>query len=144
VAASMAVRFTGGPALPTVPGQMPSPGKPIVDHLIGKLPALGVSVVKHEDIQYAHELHCQTGARVYKVCVSYDWVREGWWEVFWTPTLGLFQKLRGQSEDDDLRRLAMAVAEALNSLPGIQERCWYRDYSASVRANAPFTQVPVV
>ena len=81
--------------------------------------------------------------RVYKVCVSYDWVQEGWWEVFWAPTLGFVQRLRGQSESDELRRLASAVSQALNSLPGIQERRWYPDYSTSVRPGAPFTQLPV-
>jgi len=142
VTASMSVRFTGGPPVPTVPGQMPSPGEPIVTHLVGVLPTLGVSVLKHEDIQYAHELHCQVDARIYSALVSYDWVQEGWWEVFWAPTLGFFQKLWGQSEDDELRRLALAVSQALNSLPGIQERRWYASYDASQAAGAPYTQVP--
>ncbi len=140
--ASTSVRFAGGPAVPTVPGQMPSPGEPIVKHLAGVLPTLGVVVLKHEDAQYAHELQCQVGARVYNVCVSYDWVQGGWWEVFWAPTLGFFQRLRGQSEDEELRRLALAVSQALNSLPGIQERRWYSSYSASVKAGAPFMQAP--
>jgi hypothetical protein len=47
------------------------------------------------------------------------------WEVFWAPTLGFFQRLRGQSEDDELRGLALAISRALDSLPGIQERRWY-------------------
>jgi hypothetical protein len=144
VTASMSVRFSGGPAVPTVPGEVPSPGVPIVAHLVGLLPALGVKILKEEDVEYAHELQCQVGARVYKVCVSYDWVEGGWWEVFWAPTLSFFQRLRGQSEEQDLSRLASAVCEALNSLPGIQERRWYPSYSASTRTGAPFTTVPVV
>jgi hypothetical protein len=123
---------------------MPSPGEPIVAHLVRVLPTLGVEVRKHDDIEYAHELHCQVGVRVYKVCVSYDWVKEGWWEVFWAPTLGLFQRLRGRSENEELRRLALAVSQALDALPGIQERRWYPSYSASLRLAGPFTQVPAV
>ncbi len=142
MAASTAVRFTGGPAVPTVQGEVPSPGEAIVAHLVRVLPTLGVAVLKHEDIQYAHELRCQVGGRVYGVCVSYDWVQQGWWAVFWAPVLGVFQRLRGQSEDDELRRLALAMSQALDSLPGIQERRWYPSYSASVKDGTPYTHVP--
>jgi len=142
--ASSAVRFSGGPEAPTVPAQMPSPGEPIVAHLLRVLPTLGVQVLKHEDVEYAHELRCQVGARVYGVCVSYDWLSVGWWEVFWGPTLGLFQRLLGQSEEDELRRLALAVSQALGSLPGIQERRWYSNYAASLKSSARFTVAPTV
>ncbi len=142
MAPSMSVRFSGGPAVPTVPGEMPSPGEPIVEHLLRLLPTAGVEVLSHEDVQYAHELRCQVGARVYEVCVSYDGVQQGWWEVFWAPTLGFVRRLLGQSEDDELRRLALAVSQALDSLPGIQERRWYPSYGASVRTDARFTHVP--
>jgi hypothetical protein len=140
----MCVRFTGGPALPTVAGETPSPGEPIVTHLMSVLPRLGVAVLKDEDVQYAHELECQVGSRVYKVCVAYDWVQGGWWEVFWAPTLGFLGKLRGQSEDDELARLASALSSALDSLPGVQERRWYPTYSAGTRAGAPFSTAPAL
>ena len=142
--ASSAVRFSGGPEAPTVPGEMPSPGGPIVAHLLRVLPTLGVQVVKEEDVEYAHELRCQVGARVYAVCVSYDWVQEGWWEVFWGPTLNLLQRLVGQSEQEELRRLALAVSQALESLPGIREKRWYVNYAASVKSGSQFTTVPTV
>ncbi len=142
VGSSTSVRFSGGPAVPTAPGQMPSPGEPIVEHLLATLPTCGVLVLGHEDIEYAHELRCQVGQRVYEVCVSYDWVQQGWWEVFWAPTLGFFGRLLGRTEEEELRRLALAVSQSLDSLPGIRERRWYPTYAASVRSNAPFTNVP--
>jgi len=121
---------------------MPSPGGAIVEHLRNALPTLGVQVLNHEDVEYAHELSCRVGARIYLVCVSYDWVQEGWWEVFWHPTLGFLQRMLGQSEDDELKRLGLAVAHALDSLPAIQERRWYPKYAVGLRRNAAFTHAP--
>jgi hypothetical protein len=142
VATSRYVRFLGGPAAPTVPGLTPSPGEPIVAHLLSALPTLGVQVLDHEDVEYAHELHCRVGARVYAVSVSYDWVQQGWWEVFWEPTLGFVRRLLGQSEEEELRRLALAVSQALDSLPGVQEKRWYPEHVVSVKADAASTHAP--
>jgi hypothetical protein len=121
---------------------MPSPGEPIVQHLRNALPTLGVEVLHHEDVEYAHELRCQLSGRTYVLSVSYDWVQQGWWEVFWEPTLGFFRRLLGQSEQEELRRLAVAISQALDSLPGIQERRWYPQYVVDLRSDAAFTSVP--
>ncbi len=144
MATSRYVRFSGGPPAPTVPGLMPSPGEPIVAHLRGSLPTLGVEVLDQKDVEYAHELLCRVGSRLYEVCVSYDWVQQGWWEVFWEPTLGFFRRLLGQSEDDELRRLALAVSQALDSLPGVQERRWYPRYAVGIRPHAAFSHAPEI
>lgn len=136
------VRFSGGPATPTAPVVNPSPGGPIVSHLTANLPPLGVRVLGHEDVEFAHELKCQVGARTYTVCVSCDWVDQGWWEVFWSPSIGLVGKLLGRSEDGELRSLAAAVARALASLPGIQERRWYRAYGVNTGPGAPYGREP--
>ena len=58
------------------------------------------------------------------------------------PTLGLIRRVLGQSEDEELRRLAVGVAHALDSLPGIQEKRWYPDYRTSVERNAAFSHAP--
>jgi hypothetical protein len=140
--ASKYVRFSGGPAVPTKPALDPSPGREIVAHLTGTLPGLGVQVTGSRDIQYAHELDCLVGTRPYSVLVSYDWVSEGWWEVFWSSTIGLLGKLFGQTEENELSTLATAVEHSLASLPNIQERRWYRKYGANDWPGAAYTAYP--
>src|SRR5512136_364704 len=142
MATSRYVRFSGGPPAPTVPGLMPSPGQAIVAHLLDTLPRFGVQILGHEDVEYAHDLRCRVGPRVYVVSVSYDWVQQGWWEVFWEPALGFLKRLLGQSEDNELRRLALAVSQALDSLPGVQEKRWYPGSSVGVKPGAVFTHAP--
>jgi len=142
VAISKYLRFSGGPPTPTVPGLTPSPGEAIIAHLKATLPAFGVRVLGHEDVEYAHELKCTVHARTYCVSVSYDWVSAGWWEVFWNPVIGLIGKLRGQSEDEELRCLATAVSQSLDSLPGILERRWYKAYGVGVGPEAPYSHAP--
>lgn len=96
-----------------------------MDPLTETLPQFEIRALGHEDVEYAHELQCQVGSRTYCVTVAYDWVKEQCWEVFRSPTLRRWAQLRGQSEDDELKRLATAVFESLRSLPGIHEQRWY-------------------
>ena len=63
-------------------------------------------------------------------------------EVFWRPTLGVFQILLGRSEESELQRLALAVSQALDSLPGLKEQRWYAAYGDNVGPDAIFTHRP--
>jgi hypothetical protein len=121
---------------------MPSPGEAIVHHLGETLPGLGVEILGHEDVEYAHELRCRVANRIYTVSVAYDWLQQGWWEIFWSPTIGILLRLLGRSEDDELRRLAVAVSQALDSLPGIQERRWYPEYRVDIGSELAYTHTP--
>lgn len=136
------VRFSGGPELPSAPTANPSAGAPIAAHLVATLPALGVEVLGHEDLEYEHEIRCRVSSRTYRVGVSYDWVSEGWWEVFWAPTIGLLGRLLGQSERAELRTLAEAIDRALGTLPGVQEKRWYREWGVATDSGAPFSVGP--
>jgi hypothetical protein len=142
VSTSRYVRILGGPETPAKPAQVdPSPGGPIVEHLVAVLPTLGIDVIGHEDIQYAHELRCRVHGRPYSLLVSYDWVTGTWWEVFWPRTVGFFSRLLGRSEESELRTLALGVDEALESLPGIREKRWYGRYG-TVTDNTPYAAHP--
>ena len=136
------VRFSGGPAMPTEVEVDPSPGGPIVDHLISRFSQEGVQVLGHEDLQYAHELHCQVGVRCYSVLVAFDWITMGHWEIFWPKTVGFIGQLFGKSEESELRTLAYAVEQALLCLSDIQEKRWYREYSTKITSETPYAISP--
>jgi hypothetical protein len=129
MAISTYVRFTGGPETPGKPGESPSPGGEIVRHLVATLPALGVAVGNPEDIQYAHELPCTVHGKSYALLVSYDWVIDGWWEIFYCPRLSWIQRLFGSSEQEEMRALTAALDSAVGRLPGLGEVRWYPTYN---------------
>jgi len=144
VTPSRYVRFSGGPPIPAVAGEMPSPGEEIVQHLVASLPKYGIAVLEQEDVEYARELKCSVRDRVYVVSVAYDWLNQGWWEVFWEPRLGVLQRLLGRSEADELRLLAQAIAQALDSCSSIQERRWYPQHFVDTRKDVPFSATPTL
>jgi hypothetical protein len=136
------VRFTGGPEMPTGPTVSPSAGAAIAEHLVATLPSLGVEVLGHDDLEYAHEVRCRVGTRTFALGVSYDWEVGGWWEVFWPTTIGFFGRLLGRSEALELRTLAEAVDRALGTLAKIQEKRWYEEWGVAVGPDAPYAMRP--
>jgi hypothetical protein len=128
------VRFRGGPTPPSSPDENPNPGIEVREHLVAELPALGVTVLGTEDIEFAHEIRCEVEGQRYAVTVGYDWVTGGWWEIFYAPRLSWVKRLLGQREDAEMRALTRALAAALARLPGIAEVRWYEAYGARVDA----------
>jgi hypothetical protein len=131
------VRFTRGAIPRPSLRKDPNPGSDIAAHLVQELPRHDILVEQSTDIEFAHELLCQVDGRQYTLLVSYDWITEKWWEIFYSPTLSWFQRLLGQSETGQMTRLSLAIQEAINTLPGVIERRWYKDYGVS--AEGPHT-----
>ncbi len=128
--------------MPTTIEYDPSPGGPIVDHLMSRFSQEGVLVLGHEDLQYAHEISCQVGERCYSVCVAFDWITMGHWEIFWTKTVGIIGQLFGKSEESELRTLAYTVEQALLCLPNVQEKRWYREFNTKITPETPYATGP--
>ena len=131
MAVSTSVRFSGGPTPPKSPSEDSNPGRAIVAHVVQHLPRFGVVIIGTADLEYAHEIRCLVAGKPYSVMVSYDWLTPGWWEVFYAPRLSLVKRLLGATEDTEMRALTQALAGALDSLPGIGETRWYREYGVS-------------
>jgi hypothetical protein len=131
VKAMTCVRFRGGPTPPRSVGEDRNPGAEIGAYLGRELQAHDVKVESIKDIQYAHEVSCTIDARTYAVTVSFDWSSGEWWEVFYGPSLSAFDRLRGRSEVQTMRKLSAAIYAVLKALPGIGEMRWYADYASS-------------
>ena len=123
---STCVKFKGGFPMPTE--IVPAPGKDLTAHILGCFRKQGIQASDPEELEYGNTIRCTINKCVYEVEVSFDWITYEWWDVMYTPTVGLFARLFGASEVHEMQLLTRVIDSAIREIKGISDIRWYTSF----------------
>jgi hypothetical protein len=137
---STCVKFKGG--YPMLTEVELAPGRELTAHIVSSFRKQGIQTYDSTEHEIGNTIKCTIEKRKYEVEVSFDWVTNEWWEVMYTPTLGLITRLFGGNEANEMQLLTKAIAKAIKEIRGIYEIRWYSEFPNNPDKN--YTIMPMV
>jgi hypothetical protein len=104
------------------------PGRDLSEFLAEKLQQKGFGARSIENDEISFTVKVKSGSIEYPLMVCLSLADEDYWEVTCPRTLGRFARLRGKSEDTELRNLISTLAEIFQNEQTITDTKWYGDY----------------
>jgi len=98
---------------------------PAAQHIFDELRKRQVNCQKPEWVDYGYEIVASIDDLEYEVLISFDFDKFEWFELSYQPNYGFWWKLFGRDESPQMRKLSMALHEALQSKDGVVEIRWY-------------------
>jgi hypothetical protein len=140
VTVSTCMRFIGG--FPFPEGIQLSPGRELAAYLSSELRKANITIENQEDVEYGIIINVMVAGQKYELLIFYDGMDEEWWEISYAPAFGLFDRLRGKREDDNLQILSCALDKSIRCLDGTRKIRWYKDPDAE--ANHAYSETPII
>jgi hypothetical protein len=103
-------------------------GRDLAEFIAEQLKQKNFEVLSVENEEIWFTVNVISDPTEYHLMVSHSPTEEDFWEITCPRTLGAFARLRGKSEDAELRNLIDALDEILHAEKTITDIKWYSDY----------------